>query len=196
MPHIMVLVGQSGSGKSSLARALAHQTNCIAVDTDELLCRRFSTTSIPELLKTMPATEFIDNEGTVFLEAVRRAESLGQAAVIATGGSIVHSVSAWHWLSVIAPTLPHCRVVWLSVSKAHLDTRYEQQGFTTESRGVVCPEHIPVHGLFDERDRLYASVADVSVHTANRRFNGDIDGTAAMLAGLIGSSLSENYVPS
>ncbi len=82
-----VLIGLPGCGKSTLARALASDWGCDAVDTDEVLSASVGCS----------AAEFLRTRGE---EAFRRQEvaALGAAlaadAVVATGGGVVTSQTA------------------------------------------------------------------------------------------------------
>ena len=83
----LVLVGMPGVGKSTVARALADQWHCRALDTDDLVAG----------LVGAPAATYLRNEGErLFRE--REVEALASALdhddVVATGGGIVTSAGA------------------------------------------------------------------------------------------------------
>lgn len=85
----IVLIGFSGTGKSTVARLLAERLSWTAVDLDDLLAERFGM-SIPEI--------FARHGEAAFREAERQllTASLAQnQAVIATGGGAVADPTVW-----------------------------------------------------------------------------------------------------
>ncbi len=85
----IVLIGFSGTGKSTVARLLAARLSWTAVDLDDLLVARFGM-SIPEI--------FARHGEAAFREAERQllTASLAQKrAVIATGGGAVVDLAVW-----------------------------------------------------------------------------------------------------
>lgn len=87
----LVLVGLPGVGKTTVARLLAAQWKCDAIDTDDLLSDAVGC----------PAPEFLRREGVAAfrlaeLDALR--EALKGDAVVATGGGVVTSPEARKFL--------------------------------------------------------------------------------------------------
>lgn len=83
----LVLVGLPGVGKSTLARTLAEEWGCAAVDTDDLLA----------LAVGAPASQYLRERGEADfrrreLDALRAA--LGADAVVATGAGVVTTPAA------------------------------------------------------------------------------------------------------
>jgi shikimate kinase len=85
----LVLVGLPGTGKTTLARALADQRHAEALDTDDLLALSVGV-GVAQYLREEGEARFRERE----VEALRVALECGADAVIATGGGIVCSAQA------------------------------------------------------------------------------------------------------
>ena len=85
----LILVGLPGTGKTTVARALASLWHCEAVDTDDILA---TTTGVAaaQYLREAGEIDFRSRE----LESLRAALDEATDAVIATGGGIVCSPDA------------------------------------------------------------------------------------------------------
>jgi shikimate kinase len=90
----LVLVGLPGTGKTTLARALAEHRNGEALDTDDLIAAAVGV-AVPEYLRDEGETAFRERE----VEALRAALARGGDVVIATGGGVVCSSEARALLS-------------------------------------------------------------------------------------------------
>lgn len=84
-----MLVGLPGTGKTTLAQALADQRNGAALDTDDVFATSVGV-AVPEYLRDEGETAFRERE----VEALRIALDQGPDVVIATGGGIVCSPQA------------------------------------------------------------------------------------------------------
>ncbi|MEJ7902320.1 MAG: shikimate kinase, partial [Thermomicrobiales bacterium] len=85
----VVLVGLSGSGKSSVALLASELLGWGLFDTDGEIERRTGRT-IPDLFRSEGETRFRDIEAAVLRDALTR-----ERVVIATGGGAVDSPEAW-----------------------------------------------------------------------------------------------------
>lgn len=115
----VVLVGLSGSGKSSVAREASDVLGWDLFDTDAEIERRTGRT-IPDLFRSEGEPRFREIEAAVLREALAR-----DRVVVATGGGAVVSPEAW------TPGLlssPDSLVVWLDASPEVLVQRLLEQG--------------------------------------------------------------------
>lgn len=116
----VVLVGLSGTGKSTLSRLIAADLGWTAYDTDSEVERRAGVT-IPELFRDRGEADFRALERSVIHDALARSQ-----VVIATGGGAVNENDIW--------TLDHLGhpdtlVAWLDADSAILvDRLMEQSG--------------------------------------------------------------------
>lgn len=85
----IVLVGFSGTGKTTVARLLAERLGWDAADTDEEIAAAWDT-SIPEIFRSAGEAAFRSSERQALAEATRR-----DGVVIATGGGAVANDAAW-----------------------------------------------------------------------------------------------------
>ena len=140
--HI-VLIGLSGSGKSTVAQLLAQALGCPVYDTDALLAAR-SGAPVPELLKAAP-----DRFRALEEESVAAA-CAAPAGVIATGGGVV--LSARNRTALRRGN----RVVWLHAPVCVLAARLQ----SGEERPLLAGDPVARLALLAaERERLYAACA-------------------------------------
>ena len=153
-----VLIGLPGCGKSTLARALAADWGCDAVDTDEVLSASVGCS----------AAEFLRTKGE---EAFRRHEvaaldaALASDAVVATGGGVVTSPAA---RDLLAEEL----TVWLDCEDDVLLARLgdgERPLLSVDPAGTLAR-------LRAQREDWYRDVATVKVDTS-----GGVDEALARL---------------
>lgn len=88
----LVLVGLPGVGKTTVARKLASEWNCEALDTDDLLSRTVGCTA-PEYLRREGEKNFRLAEFESLVEALK------SDGVVATGGGVVTTPAARELLS-------------------------------------------------------------------------------------------------
>lgn len=145
----VVLIGLSGSGKSTVGHYLAERLDCRLYDTDMLLALR-SRLSAPELLRA-DAVRFRATEEEVVDDACSR-----PPGVIATGGGAI--LSARNRKTLRRGNL----VVWLRAPVAVLAARLA----AGESRPLLDGDVTArLAALAAERDALYAACAHEAVET-------------------------------
>lgn len=148
----VVLVGLSGTGKTTLATRLARQLGRSALDTDRMVERRAGATVAQVFARQGEAT-FRGMEADALAEALA-----GRPAVIATGGGIVVDDGNRRLL--------HERgtVVWL---RCDLTTLARRLRHPAESRPLLDGDvESTLRRLASEREALYRDVADVVVDTS------------------------------
>lgn len=124
LPERIVLIGPSGSGKSSVARLVAERIGYEVVDTDERIVQRIG----------MPISEFFKRFGEPAFRAVE-SEVLAEACaspsvVVATGGGIVLAPQNWTVMR------PNTAIVALSASPATLTERVRAHAETVGDDAV------------------------------------------------------------
>lgn len=147
----IVLIGMPGSGKSTVGVLLAKALGYSFIDTDLLISRKAGK----------PLQNIIDNDGLeTFLQLE---EEVGSAidcdyTVIATGGSMILSKNAMNHLKALG------RVVYISVPIEEIRRRVTN--ITT--RGIACHKNETLDGIFEQRNPLYKSYADITVDVSDK----------------------------
>ena len=148
----LVLVGLSGSGKSTVGRLLARRLDVDFVDTDELIVSR-ERRSIPEIFAQQGEEAFRECERRAVASAVD-----GPPAVIATGGGAPidgrNRAALWEGNAV----------VWLDAPVAALAARVEVAGGRPLLAGGA---EARLAQLRAAREPVYA-LAHLRVQTGNR----------------------------
>ena len=85
----VVLIGFSGSGKSTVSRLLADRLGWSVLDMDETLARQWNKT-IPEIFQQHGESAFRESERALLLDALRR-----RSIVISSGGGAVADDAVW-----------------------------------------------------------------------------------------------------
>lgn len=156
LPHRVILIGLSGTGKTSLAPLLAERLGFEPVDTDAQVEARFGC-SIPEIFERFGEPVFRAAERQVLLSACAR-----ERVVISTGGGVVLDEANW------VAMRPGSVVVHLQASPETIVERLRRQ-WGSDPRFVRPllrgdePEK-RVEALWNERGALYAR-ADLTVQT-------------------------------
>lgn len=148
----VVLVGLSGTGKSTVAPLVASQLNgYTVVDLDRDIERRTGQT-VAEVFEHDGEAAFRSYEKAALQDALN-----GPAAVIATGGGVVVDRNNREVLK------DHDLVIWL---RAHPDELVERLTDTAEARPLLEGDPaFALQRLASERDALYSEVADITIDT-------------------------------
>jgi shikimate kinase len=148
----VVLIGLTGSGKTTIGKRLAKHLNCTFVDTDDVV---FETTglSVREIFEQQGEDSFRDYETrvleTIFADVTPK--------VIAAAGGVV---LAEHNRHVIRNSKSY--VVWLDTEPSNLLKRVSAGGHRP-----LLDDDAPatLMAMSEERRDLYAELADVRVDT-------------------------------
>jgi shikimate kinase / 3-dehydroquinate synthase len=152
----VVLIGLSGTGKSSLAPIVARELGFSSIDTDEEVTRRFGQ-PIPDIFQNFGETTFRSVERAVIQDACTQSE-----CVIATGGGAVLDETNW------ARMRPEAVIIHLRASTSEIVRRLEtaQNEDPNDVRPLLSgdsPER-RLEALWATRQSLYDQ-ADITVHT-------------------------------
>jgi 3-dehydroquinate synthase len=162
----VVLVGLSGTGKSSVGRQTAHALGWDLFDTDDEIERRTGR-SIPHIFRTDGEPAFREIERVVMRGALGRDQ-----VVISTGGGAVVNHSIWEpdWLGS-----PDSLVIWLDADPETLVHRLrEQAAIDGEAANRPLLEGDPVARLRSMRESRASaySRADVTFDVTHRPVAG------------------------
>lgn len=147
----IVLIGLSGSGKSTVGRELAQRLGRRFFDTDAAVCAR-SQLTIAEIVRRDGWDAFRRLEHTVLAEALTV-----DGAVVATGGGIVESADAAQLIFASA------LVVWL---RAPVQLLLQRLATDTEARPLLASQSEEVLArMAHRREPLYSRIADFLVDT-------------------------------
>jgi len=150
----LVLVGLSGTGKSTVAPLLAERQGVVAVDLDRLLEQRFGR-PVAQVFLEDGEPEFRRAEAELLAEVL-----VGPPAVIATGGGAVLDPESRRRLADAA------FVVWLS---APIDLLVRRLSDVAERRPLLADDPATaLRAMAAERDPLYREVADFVVDVERR----------------------------
>lgn len=146
----IVLIGMPGSGKSTIAQALAKRCGYAWVDTDTIIEQTHQQT-LQELIAAHGVEQFHRLEERACLSV--NPQHYHDGLVVATGGSVVYMPSAMQHLSAIGT------VVHLDVD---IDTLLGRLG-SLEQRGVTIAPGQTFEDLFNERTVLYEHYRHVHI---------------------------------
>ena len=147
----IILIGMPGVGKSSIGVILAKELGMQFMDSDLLIQEKER-----RLLR-----EILDQDGVDgFLQIEEQVNSSigAEKSVIATGGSAVYSEKAMRHLKEIGT------VIYLKLEYEPLSRRLGN----LHNRGVVLRDGQTLRDLFEERERLYETYADIVVDETGR----------------------------
>lgn len=139
---MIILIGMSGVGKSTIGRALAERLSYEFVDSDDLL-KEFVGIPVPDLLLEGEET-FLAKEREVLLSA-----TFAPNTVLATGGSVIYLDSVLGRLAQMG-------------SYIYLESSFEaiSERVDFSNRGIVKRGCATMHDVFLEREALYQKWAD------------------------------------
>ncbi|MCX2725951.1 3-dehydroquinate synthase [Thermomicrobium sp. 4228-Ro] len=181
MVERIALIGLSGSGKSAVAPLVAARLGWMALDTDDLVVRRFGM-PIAEIFARFGEPVFRAAEREALLEALRN-----ERVVVATGGGIV--LDERNWVALRSDTA----VVHLTARLETLASRLRAQ--VSGENGAVRPLlagalEERLRSLWEQRRNLYRR-ADVTVETDDRT----LDAVADEIVRAVRSLSERGFVP-
>lgn len=146
----VILIGMPSCGKSTLGVLLAKKLGYRFIDSDLLIQEREEM-----LLHEIIESKGID--GFLAIENEVNSSITDTKAVISTGGSAVYGKEAMEHLRTLGT------IVYLYISRETMKARLGDY----VHRGVVLPEGHTLDSMYDERNVLYESYADIIVKTDN-----------------------------
>jgi shikimate kinase len=146
------LIGYRGSGKTSVAAALARRLRWPWLDADEEIERRAGK-SIAQIFADQQATGFRDLESAVVAELAARDRHI----IALGGGAILREENR--------RTITNGKVIWLKASPEQLLARIQADPTTAERRPNLTPQGglEEIRKLLAERMPLYAACANLAV---------------------------------
>lgn len=152
----IVLIGFMGSGKTSIAKKLAKKLDLKSIDMDELILKSSGLKSINEIFEKKGEKSFRAME----LVVARKLADTNNM-VISTGGGVVMSKQTMDSLS------KNSVVIYLRLRFDNVSERVSQK----KIRPPLFQDINQAKKLFDKREPLYTSYADIIVDTDNRDLN-------------------------
>ena len=150
----IILIGMMGSGKTTVGRLLAKQLGKTFIDSDEEIQRRTGVT-IPHIFDVEGEAGFRQRESAVLEDLAERND-----LVLATGGGAILSS---HNRSVLKAS---GIVVYLKSSVHDLWQRTRHD--TNRPLLQTADPRAKLQELFEQRDPLYAEIADIVMHTGKQ----------------------------
>jgi shikimate kinase len=152
------LIGYRGSGKTTVAAAMAEQLGWPSIDADAELERRAGKT-ITQIFAEGGEKAFRDLESTVLADLVKLARH-----VIALGGGVVLREENRRLLA------GRGKIVWLRASPEVLKARISGDATTAERRPNLTGQGglAEIRTLLAERTPIYASCADLTVNAEQK----------------------------
>ena len=156
----LFLIGLRGSGKSTVARLLAHELGWEWLDADEELEKRYGQ-SIRALFAAEGEAGFRDKESAILTQLCRLPRH-----VLATGGGVVLREHNRDLLRTSG------RIVWLTADVETLWQRVQNDGTTAERRPpLTIGGRAEIEQILHFREPLYRQCANHVVDTTAREPN-------------------------
>ncbi|MFW5800547.1 MAG: shikimate kinase [Spirochaeta sp.] len=159
----LVLIGMPGAGKSTIGVLTAKALGMDFVDTDVII-QQAANRLLPEIIAEEGIEAFLDIEGDIIASLEL------ENTVAATGGSAVLRPDALKEIG------RNGKIVYLSVPLYEVERRVTN----IADRGIAMSPDQSLREVFDERDPLYQSAADILVDCTNK----DIEAIVHELAGI------------
>jgi len=150
----IILIGMMGSGKTTVGKLLAKQMGKAFIDSDEEIQRRTGVT-IPHIFDVEGETGFRQRESAVLEDLAERND-----LVLATGGGAILSS---HNRSVLKAS---GTVIYLKSGVHDLWQRTRHD--TNRPLLQTADPRAKLQELFEQRDPLYAEIADIVMHTGKQ----------------------------
>lgn len=167
----VILIGYRGTGKTSVARALAARLKCNWLDADDVIEQRAGK-SIAQIFAEDGEAAFRDLEAAVVEELSREA-----GLVVSLGGGAVLRASNRHAIRSAGP------VVWLTASVDSIMARLTADETTANRRPNLTPVggRSEIESLLNQRMPLYRECATLIVDTEGKTMAQVADEIAARL---------------
>jgi shikimate kinase len=155
---IITLVGYRGTGKSTVARLLAHRLGWMCIDTDEEV-QQLTGKAICDIFRSEGEAAFRGYESQVIHQLTRR-----HKVVLAAGGGAVLDPDNRRALSMAGS------IVWLTALPETIRRRLRDDAGTAENRPALTGNSVTdeIETVLAERLPIYRACADLSVPTDGR----------------------------
>jgi shikimate kinase len=151
---VITLIGYRGSGKTTVAQALAGRLGWNWVDADAVI-EEIAGCTIKEIFATEGETGFRERERQALAGLLIR-----NKLVLAAGGGAILNSQTRKEMKAAGP------VVWLQASVAELAARIDSDPATAERRPNLAGGGIEeIKRLLSEREPLYRECASLSIYT-------------------------------
>jgi shikimate kinase len=154
----LFLIGYRGSGKTTVAAALANQLGWPWIDADEELERRAGKT-IRQIFAGGGESAFRDLESAVVAELARL-----EGHIIALGGGVILREQNRQAIA------GRGKVIWLQAAPEVLMSRIQSDATTAARRPNLTGAGglAEIRSLLAERTPLYAACADLTIHVEDK----------------------------
>jgi shikimate kinase len=150
----ITLIGMAGSGKSTIAKALAKKLNLSFIDSDRVIEQKFEL-QLQQILNQHGYLKLRDIEARI-IQGINL-----DHAVLATGGSAVYSSEAMEYLA------RQSSIIYLQVPLSIIYERVNDFG----NRGFAKHPDQSIEEVFKERVKLYENFADIVIENISSAEN-------------------------